>query len=271
MSSTVTPTLSSPGIGSGLDINGIVSKLMSIESQPMTKLQTEGKNLQTQLSAVGQLQSLMSSFQDAVKPLTQSSSYQQTSAVSSDSLSVGASTGTGAVTGTYSVNVSAVASAQTLVSAQGQFTASTDTVGTGSITLRLGTWNAGLTSFTPQTGSSDVVIPIDSTKNTLAGIRDAINAANAGVTASIVTDSSGARLALASTATGAANGFRVTVSDDDGNNTDASGLSRLAYDPANSAAQMTRAQAAADTSATINRSEERRVGKECRSRWSPYH
>ncbi|HZW73725.1 MAG TPA: flagellar filament capping protein FliD, partial [Caldimonas sp.] len=68
----------------------------------------------------------------------------------------------------------------------------------------------------------------------------------------VVVDASGARLALQSTTTGAANGFRVTVADDDGNNADAAGLSQLAFDPAGGAAQMTLAQAAANTQATVN-------------------
>lgn len=88
--------------------------------------------------------------------------------------------------------------------------------------------------------------------DTLAGIRDKINAANAGVTASIVTDANGARLALQSTSTGAANGFRLTVADDDGNSADAAGLSRLAFDPAGGAAQMTLTQSAANAQATVN-------------------
>ena len=59
---------------------------------------------------------------------------------------------------------------------------------------------------------------------TLAQVRDAINGANAGVTASVLTDASGSRLVLRSTATGAANGFRIGVTDADGGNADTTGL-----------------------------------------------
>ena len=62
-------------------------------------------------------------------------------------------------------------------------------------------------------------------------MRDAINSASAGVTASIINDGTGNRLVLASTATGAANGFRIATTDSDGGNLDASGLSQLAFDP----------------------------------------
>jgi len=156
------------------------------------------------------------------------------------------------VPGIYSVSVSSLSATQSVVSASGAFADATGVVGTGSLTIRLGSWNADQTVFTPKTGSADITVPIGASENTLAGIRDKINAANAGVSATVVTDASGARLALQSTSPGAANGFRVTVADDDAANADNAGLSRLAFDPAGGAAQMTLAQAAANTQATIN-------------------
>ena len=249
---STTGTISSAGIGSGLDVNSIVTSLMAVESQPLTALQTKATTLQTNLSAFGQVQSLVSSLQDAAKPLFDPNSFALTNTSSTDPSSVSAGTSTGAVPGIYSVAVSSLSAGQSLVSQTGQFTDGTSVVGTGSLTIRLGTWNAGNTAFTPQAGSSDITIPIGASADTLAGVRDAINAANAGVSATIVTDASGARLALQSSATGAANGFRISVADADGNNSDAAGLSRLAYDPASAAAQMTLAQSAADAQATIN-------------------
>ncbi|HET7158187.1 MAG TPA: flagellar filament capping protein FliD, partial [Burkholderiales bacterium] len=66
--------------------------------------------------------------------------------------------------------------------------------------------------------------------NSLTGIRDAINAAKAGVTAGIVNDGTGYRLTIASTSTGVANAIRITVVDDDATHTDTSGVSQLAFD-----------------------------------------
>jgi flagellar hook-associated protein 2 len=245
-------TISSAGIGSGLDVNSIISSLMAVESQPLTALQSQATNLQTDLSAFGQVQSLVSSLQDAAKPLFDPNTFKLSNASSTDPSSASAGTTAGAVPGIYSVAVSSLSAGQSIVSPTGQYTDMNSVVGTGSLTIRLGTWNAGNTAFTPATGSSDITVPIGASADTLAGIRDTINAANAGVSATIVTDASGARLALQSSATGAANGFRVSVADGDGNNTDAAGLSRLAYDPASGAAQMTLAQSAANTQATIN-------------------
>lgn len=245
-------SISSAGIGSGLDVSNIITKLMAVEQLPLTKLQNKATGMQTQLSAFGQMQSLVSSFQDATAPLFKADNYSLTSATSNDTASVVVSSTTAAAPGSYAVSVSSLASTQSLVSASGQFAAATETVGTGSLTIRLGTWSAGQTAFTPKADVADIVIPIGATEGTLAGIRDKINAAGAGLSASIVTDANGARLALQSSTTGAENGFRISVTDDDTTNTDNAGLSRLAFDPPTAAPQMALTQSAANTQATIN-------------------
>jgi flagellar hook-associated protein 2 len=252
---TITPTtgtISSAGIGSGLDVNTIVTQLMAVERQPLDRLQVKATTMQTQLSAFGQLQSLVSGLQDAAKPLFSADSFLLSNAGSSDSTSVSATTTTKAVPGIYTVSVGSLSATQSLVSPAGVFADATAVVGTGSLTISLGTWSADKTTFTPKAGAIDVTVPIGATESTLAGIRDKINAANAGVSATVVTDAGGSRLALQSTAPGAANGFRVSVADDDAANGDAAGLSRLAYDPLGAGAQMTLAQAAANAQATIN-------------------
>ena len=121
---TITPTtgtISSAGIGSGLDVNSIVTQLMAVERQPLTALQTKATTLQTQLSAFGQLQSLVSSLQDAAKPLFSADSFALTTASSSDPTSVSAGTTTNAVPGIYSVSVSSLSATQSVVSAAGVF------------------------------------------------------------------------------------------------------------------------------------------------------
>ena len=249
---SATGTISSAGIGSGLDVNSIVTSLMNVERVPLGRLQSAATLLQTKLSAFGQMKSIASALQDAAKPLFSADSFQLTNAGSSDPASVSAGTSTKAVPGIYSVSVSALSASQSVVTPAGQFADSNAVVGTGSVTIRLGSWNVGQTVFTPKAGSADITIPIGASENTLAGIRDKINAANSGVSATVVTDASGSRLALQSSTTGAANGFRVLVADADGVNGDAAGLSRLSFDPAGGAGQMTLAQSAADAQATIN-------------------
>lgn len=246
-------SLSSPGIGSGLDVNGIISGLMAVEQRPITLLQRAEAKLQAKLSGFGQIQSMASSLNDALKVLTQGDVFKQTMANSSDPAAVSAGSTASAIAASYSITVQNLASTQTLVSGSGQFTAATDVVGTGTLTLRLGAWNAPVlpattpTAFTPKAGSSDIAIAIDTADQTLEGVRDKINAAAAGVTASIVTDASGSRLSIRSNETGEANGFRLTVAE-----TGTPGLGRLGFDPENAINDMAYAQAAANSRATIN-------------------
>ncbi len=217
-------TITSAGIGSGLDIEALVSKLVAAERTPITQLTQKIDGLKTELSAFGKVQSALSALRDAASKLTSPTNWGGTLATSSDPTAVTASAGSGAVVGNVSVQVSQLASSQTLVSGTSYASAST-VVGQGSLTITLGAWGTdggGGTTFTDKAGATPLTVNIGPGQDTLTGIRDAINAANAGVSASIVNDASGARLTLRSTATGATNGFRIEAS---------GGLTDLGYDP----------------------------------------
>src|SRR5262249_51316958 len=143
-----------------------------------------------------------------------------------DSSLLSASASAGAAAGSHSVEVTQLAKAQKLASVALPTTA--DPLGTGQITIEFGSYSGGAFTLNPdQTGKPTGT---GAARRSLAGVRDAINAAGGDVTASLVNDGTGQRLVLASTLTGAASAMRVTVTDGDGNNTDAAGLSRLAYD-----------------------------------------
>ena len=92
----------------------------------------------------------------------------------------------------------------------------------------------------------------DSTNNTLSGVRDAIND-GVGISATIVNDGSAYRVVLSSDETGAENSFQLDVSDSgDSNNTDGSGLSRLAFNSAAGTANVYQTVAAVDAGFTVN-------------------
>ncbi len=249
ISTSGTGTISSAGIGSGLDVNSIVTQLMALEQRPLTALQTKASTIQSTVSEYGKIKSAVSTLRDLSAKLASQSTWAQTTATSSSS-AVGASTN-GATPGTYTVEVTSIASVQTLASAAQSATAA---VGAGTLRIELGTWNTdpnGARTFTASGTPPGVNIDVAAT-DTLADVRDKINGAGAGVNAMIMTDASGSRLLIRSNATGAANGFRTSVTDADGNNSDAAGLSALAYDPSAGAAQMTRSQVAANAVAKIN-------------------
>jgi flagellar hook-associated protein 2 len=250
--STLGPAITSLGVGSGLDAAGIVDKLMTVEQRPVTLLQTAEAGLKTTLSSYGQMQSLLTTFQTKAQALSSVSLWNQTTATSGDSSVVTASTADGAVAGSYAVSVQALASSQTVTS--GAFATANSTLGEGSLTIELGTWAGGTpaTGFTSKTGASAVTINIGAGETSLSSIRDKINAAGAGVTASIINDANGARLSLRSTTTGAENGFRVTANETVNNGTAGAGLSTLAYDAAAGSSPMSLNQSAGNAKATVN-------------------
>ncbi len=251
--SSSTGSISSTGIGSGLDVTGIISSLMAVESRPLTLMQNAAATVNTEISAVGQIQSLTSALGDKAQALTSLTLWKQTTSTSSDSSSVSADTSSGtAVAGTYSVTVQQLAQGQTITSAA--LPSSASPLSSGTLTLQLGTWSGGPppTGFADKAGSAPLSITIGAGDTSLASIRDKINGANAGVTASIITDSTGSRLSLRSSATGAENGFKITATEDTDDGNAATGLSALNYDPVGGTAQLSLNQTAVNAKATVN-------------------
>ncbi len=221
-------TISSPGIGSGLDVNSIITQLMAIERQPLKQLETAETKIQSQISEVGKVKSALSKFRDLAAKLA-STDFWKTSTGSSSNSAVGITTSSTASPAQYSVEVTSLAKAQTI--AAPAVASSTATLGSGTLTIQ----RAG--------GGDPFDVTIEAT-DTLAAIRDKINAAGAGVTASILNDGSGARLVMRANATGTDNAFTTTVS--------GTGLDGLSFDAGTQTGGATLAQAAANAAATVN-------------------
>jgi flagellar hook-associated protein 2 len=221
-------TISSLGIGSGLDVNSIISKLVDLEKQPLTSLKAKATFVQAQITEFGQIQSQFSALNDVVGRIASPTAWVARSSSSSNTNAATISATTTAQATSFSLDVDALAQAQSVAS--GTLTAGA-AVGAGTLTLRLGSWNVGATAFTPATGSSDVPITISATDK-VSDVAAKINAANAGVTATAFNDGTSDRLLIKSNATGVTGGFRIQATDSDGTNTDDAGLSRLAFDPA---------------------------------------
>jgi flagellar hook-associated protein 2 len=238
------------GVGSGQDLNTMVTQLVALERAPLTQMQKQASTLQTQVSAFGKVSSLFSALQDASNALTDPTLWNRSSASSSDATKVAASGGSGAAAGNYSVTVQALAGNQTVAS-QTALSAATAPVGGGTLTIDIGSWNSGQTAFTAGSGNTPLSISV-SDSDTLQTLRDKINAAGAGVSASLVSDASGVRLSLRSNSSGADNGFRITADDGSGNAADPAGLGRFAFDPASGSGGMQLKQAASNARATVN-------------------
>ena len=234
-------TISSPGIGSGLDVKSIVSQLVALEKKPLDTLKLQAATVQTKISAFGQIKSLVSTFADAASKLTSVTGWNSVTATSSNTSAVTASAVGGTLPTSFSVEVQSLAKAQATASAA--LLPVGGTLGSGTLRLELGKWTVVPASFTPGTGTP-VDIAIAAT-DTLSDVASKINGAGAGVTASILKDASGERLLLRGKNTGEDAGFRLSVTDDDGVNDDAAGLSRLV-------AGSSVSQYAANAKATVN-------------------
>jgi flagellar hook-associated protein 2 len=225
--------ITSTGIGSGLNISAIVSSLTTAYGAAQTsQLTNEQTSLNAQVSAYGTFSSALSTLQSTLSTLEDPSTLAGFDATVADTTVASASTSSGAAAGQYSLEVQNLATSATLTSQP--VPSSTSVVGTGTLSIAV--------------GGASTSINITSADDTLAGIASAINSAtnNPGVTASIISTTSGARLVLAGTSTGADNS--ITVTETDGGNA----LSSLVYDPADSVTNLTQTQAAQDASYSIN-------------------
>lgn len=251
-------TITSTGIGSNLDIESIISKLMIVEGQKLASLQSKEASYQAKLSGFGTLKGALAQFQSSAQGLSSLSKYQGVKSSSADTAVASVSAASGAKPGTYSLEVKQLAQAQKLVAA-GQ-ASDIAVIGSGVITFDFGTISGNVEGQQPvfdsetgkysnaafnSSGAGVKTITIDSSNNSLAGIRDAINAANIGVTATIVNDGNAEkpyRLALTVQDPGKDKSLKISVADAEGS----TGLSSLlSHNPAG-------AQALAQTAAAQN-------------------
>lgn len=242
--------ITSQGIGSGLDIAGIVDKLMTVEQAPLNRLQAKAATYQTKLSAYSSLKGLLSNFQSSLSSLVSSTGIAtvKASIANTDAATVAltANTSNQNLVGAHSLQIDNLAQNQKIASAS--FSSLTSNVGTGALTIQFGSYSSDDSSFTPNTSAGSVTINIGSANQTLSGIRDAINAANAGISASIINNGSGYQLVMSAQDTGLAKGFRVSVAPDIGGE----GLAALAYDPSSIISTTTRLQKAGDAQVWID-------------------
>lgn len=236
--------LSSLGVGSGLDANALVQSIMKAEQVPLNSLNNKKVDLNSKLTAYAQVKSNLSPFQSAIADLSSAQNFQSFSVSSNDPASISSSVSGTPTAGLYNVEVTQLAQGQKLFS---QGVASVDTViGTGTVSFSFGSVSGGTLSSDGKyqdatfsnNGNPVKTISIDSSNNTLVGIRNAINASGFGVTASIVNDGSSAtpyHLVVTNTKTGETQSMKISVSNQA---TGSTGLSDfLNYDPSENAGQ----------------------------------
>lgn len=217
-------TITSVGIGSGLDVNSIVSQLVALEKAPLKTLTLKATNVQAQISAFGEIQAQFSALTDVATRIAAPGVWASRNATSSNTSAATISVLPSASAGSLSLDVDQLAQTQSVSSAA---LAAGTKPGAGTLTLQLGAWSAGGSAFTPGSAASVDVQVLDT--DDLAAIAAKINSADAGVAATVFNDGSNERLLLQSKATGEASGFRLQSGD--------AALAGLVFDPQNSPSQ----------------------------------
>ncbi|MDO6460399.1 flagellar filament capping protein FliD [Granulosicoccaceae sp. 1_MG-2023] len=184
-------SITSAGVGSGIDVESIITGLMEAESAPLTTYEEKKDDYNVQISAYGTVKSDLSTLSDLAADLGDSTEFGRFIASSSDEDVFTATAETGAINEEHEIEVQSLAVAHRMTSTA--YADSSAAVGTGSYTFSYGS-----TSFD---------VTIDGTNNSLEGLRNAINdsAENDGISASIINVDGGSRLVLTAKEAGTEN------------------------------------------------------------------
>ena len=230
--------IESLGLGSGVLTNDLVEKIVGAEREASDKrLDRDEEILDARITAYGEIKSLASTLQSATSALSLPSTAGSTTASSSDEAILTTEASILAEPGTYSVEVLNTAKAHSVVT--DAYSSIDENIGTGSIQITFGAitydGGGGFLSQDVDPTKGGPPITIDSSNQTLSGIREAINNADIGAKASIINDGSGYRLVISSEDTGENNAMRIMTLDD-GGAVATSGLSSIAYNEVQSGA-----------------------------------
>lgn len=197
-------SVSTLGIGSGLKLADILDSLTTAEKAQLTPITKQQTSYTAKLSAYGTLKNSLEAFQTANTALNKADLFTATTTTSSSSSAFSATTTGGAIAGKYTISVSQLAQAQTLTTRNTQPDNKTAIASADSkITIQQGG------------DKKPVTVNISAADSSLTGIRDAINKADAGVSASVINVGNGEyRLSITSTETGSDNAMTLTVSGD---------------------------------------------------------
>ena len=182
-------------LGGGLDVQGLVQQILFVESAPIRRLETEKSGIENRISAYNSLTSKLTSLQSTIESLNSAENFGARLAKSSDEDSLTATATSDAAVGTYQIQVSRLALFDNFAS-DSSFITSDAAIGTGSFDLTVGT--------------TTTTVTIDSTSNTLAGLKSAINNSGGDVNAAIVNDGSGFRLTITSDTSGSASAISIS-------------------------------------------------------------
>ncbi len=236
-------------IGSGIDTAKLIDELVAAEKTARTKPLTARKTaLDARISALAEVKSSLLGIAGSLDTRLKSGALGLLPASSDPGRVAVARLGDGPANGFRStLSVTRLASAQLLTAAP--LAGEAAPVGQGVLTIALGTRSEAGSGFSFAGDGRSFAVTIGPDNNSLAGLRDAINASGSGIVASIVTSAAGASLSLRG-ADGAAQAFTLSAAPASGDTAPGGGLARFAYAPGGAA--LTLATAAGDAALTLD-------------------
>ena len=189
LASSGSGTSGTSGYGQGINVQQFVQYALANQQANITALQTQQSSLSSQSTELSKISTDISNLDNAVFALNDPLGILNSQLASSSNSAVVNATASGnAATGSHSITVNSLASTSSYYT--GALSTSPSTIAPGSFQIAVG-------SNTP------VTVTVNSTNNTLSQLAASINNQNAGVSASVIQDSNGYRLALVSTTSGA--------------------------------------------------------------------
>lgn len=225
-------SLSSPGIGSGLDVTTLVRQLMALERAPLSRMNAQESSYNSKISAFGTLKSALDTLRTAAQALKDQTKVSGFTATVAETSLASATASSLAVAGTYSLEITSLSSQHKIASTTLYANAST-------AVTTLAPAEEKTLAVSIGTGTA-VNVTINASNNTLSGVRDALNNSGAGVTATIVTGDSGAQLIITASTGGAGNTIKL------------SGVTELNYGDGVNPDQFTQKDPAASTSLLVD-------------------
>lgn len=245
--------MKSLGIGSGIDSPNLIKQLTELERLgPQKRIDDKREKTEAQISDFASMASSLDTLKKSFTTLVEREGLFSKAAAYSDSDAiVPTKLDTKVQPGVYAVEVKEIARSQSL-SFVG-FDDPTAKVGLGKLTFDFGTWDRTTPAFNADAEAESFSIEIDSSNNTLEGLRDTINAADKGVQASIVFDGAKHRLVMTAPS-GVKNEIQITVEESSATptNTDGDGLSRFAFNTGIASLAAVENQSGADALLVVN-------------------
>ena len=215
--------LSALNAGSGLNTTQIVDALVEANRAPKAEaINKKVEENNVKISGFGTLKQQFETFKTSMTSLDGEIGLSVASGSSNIQTTITDKTKISDFS--HSMAVSQLAQNHTLVFAN-NFSTENASIGQGTLLFEFGSWNRSNSTFAEDTSITNKTLTINSTNNTLTGLRDAINDGGMGLTASIIQTATSAYSLVVKSNSGSGNEMKITATEDSSN----AGLSTFGF------------------------------------------